>query len=427
MLKKVILNNFFWQILDKLILLILQFLVGIKIANYFGKEIYGIFSYALSLVLFSGILYEIINKKIVIIYFLKKRSLNFLKIVSSFRSVLSILFFILILVSKNFFQDFNLYIILLFLLFSEVFKNLYFFYEVYYEANLNSKPFIIITNIIKIISYIFQYFFIFLFKDIKYIALVLLVENIIKLISLKIFFFNVYKEEIKERKFNFKYYRLTIMKIIRKSFNFWIGTIYFLIFTQIDKIMIGNMLNKSEVGVYSVAVQLINVLGILIIPIQNTLFPILLRNKDKKSYIEDWLYYNTIITYLYLILILFSFPILNKLFLFVFSKEYIGAIQIYYILSIYLFFKANSCLRISYMTSFNLGKLIIKLSVLGVFFNIFLNYMFIKTMGMNGAAIATVITQILTGNLFYYIFKNGKIITIVQLKSLNLKKIWRKK
>lgn len=181
-----------------------------------------------------------------------------------------------------------------------------------------------------------------------------------------------------------------------------------------------------EVGIYSIAVQLVNVLGIMIVPIQNTLFPMLIKEKDKNRYIKKWEYFNTVITYFYLIIIIISIPVLKVLFPYVFSKEYLGAVSIYYILSVYLFLKANSCLRTAYITLFNLGNLIVKLSILGIILNIVLNYFFIKFLGIKGAAISTVITQFLTGNILYYIFKSGKIITIVQIKSLNFKKLWRK-
>lgn len=426
MKKNTVLLNLFWQILDKVILLVLQFFVGVKIANYFGKEIYGVYSYALSLVIFSEIIYELFNKRIIILYFLKRKNIKILKIASYFKTILSVVFLITIIISKHFFEDINLYLILILLSFSIVFKNMTFFYEVYYEATLNSKPFVLIVNIIKIISYISQYIIIIFYKNIIFIPLIMIIENIIKVIFLKIFFYQCYNPKNKIRKIKYKYLKVFIINIIKKSFYFWIGYIYFLVFTQIDKIMIGNMMDKSEVGIYSIAVQLTNVLAIIILPIQNTLYPVLLREKNKEVYIKKWQYFNTLITYFYLIITLLSFPVLKYSFSFVFSKEYSEAIYIYYLLSISVFLKANACLRMSYITLFNLGNLIVKLSITGIILNISLNYFFIKNFGIRGAAVATVITQFLTGNILYSLFKNGKIITKIQLNSLDIRNFWRK-
>lgn len=426
MKKNTVLLNLFWQILDKVILLVLQFFVGVKIANYFGKEIYGVYSYALSLVIFSEIIYELFNKRIIILYFLKRKNIKILKIASYFKTILSVLFLITIIISKHFFEDINLYLILILLSFSIVFKNMTFFYEVYYEATLNSKPFVLIINTVKIISYISQYIMIIFSKDIMFIPLIMTIENIFKVIFLKIFFYVYHNKKIKIKKIKYRYLRIFIISVIKKSFYFWIGYIYFLVFTQIDKIMIGNMIDKSEVGIYSIAVQLTNVLAIIILPIQNTLYPVLLREKNKEVYIKKWQYFNTLITYFYLIITLLSFPVLKYSFSFVFSKEYSEAIYIYYLLSISVFLKVNACLRMSYITLFNLGNLIVKLSITGIILNISLNYFFIKNFGIRGAAVATVITQFLTGNILYSLFKNGKIITKIQLNSLDIRNFWRK-
>ena len=115
MKNKIIFNNLIWQILDKVILLILQFLVGVRIANYFGKEIYGIYSYALSLIIFSEIIYELFNKRIIILYFLKRKNIKILKMASDFKIILSVIFTILIIILRNFFEDINLYLLLIFL------------------------------------------------------------------------------------------------------------------------------------------------------------------------------------------------------------------------------------------------------------------------------------------------------------------------
>lgn len=426
MKKNTVLLNLFWQILDKVILLVLQFFVGIKIANYFGKEVYGVYSYALSLVIFSEIIYELFNKRIIILYFLKRKNIKILKIASYFKTILSVVFLITIIISKHFFEDINLYLILILLSFSIVFKNMTFFYEVYYEATLNSKPFVLIINSVKIVSYISQYITIIFSKDIMFIPLIMTIENVFKVIFLKIFFYVYHNKKIKIKKIKYRYLRIFIISVIKKSFYFWIGYIYFLVFTQIDKIMIGNMMDKSEVGIYSIAVQLTNVLAIIILPIQNTLYPVLLREKNKEVYIKKWQYFNTLITYFYLIITLLSFPVLKYSFSFVFSKEYSEAIYIYYLLSISVFLKANACLRMSYITLFNLGNLIVKLSITGIILNISLNYFFIKNFGIRGAAVATVITQFLTGNILYSLFKNGKIITKIQLNSLDIRNFWRK-
>lgn len=50
-------KNIVWLIFDQVFILILQFAVGIKIANYYGAQLYGKYNYAISLVAFSSIFF----------------------------------------------------------------------------------------------------------------------------------------------------------------------------------------------------------------------------------------------------------------------------------------------------------------------------------------------------------------------------------
>ncbi|QYR63959.1 hypothetical protein [Fusobacterium animalis] len=60
-----ILKNIGWLLFDKIFILILQFFIGIKVANYYGSESFGLYNYALSIVAFSSILFELLNDRII--------------------------------------------------------------------------------------------------------------------------------------------------------------------------------------------------------------------------------------------------------------------------------------------------------------------------------------------------------------------------
>ena len=66
-------NNIMWLIFDKIFILILQFVVGVKIANHFGSYQYGKYSYALSIIAFIPMLLELLNTRIIKLYFYRDR------------------------------------------------------------------------------------------------------------------------------------------------------------------------------------------------------------------------------------------------------------------------------------------------------------------------------------------------------------------
>lgn len=69
MIKKIrenkVITNIGWLVTDKFLILFLQFIVGVKVANYYGREIYGEYSYAMTIVVFSTIILEIMNPRVI--------------------------------------------------------------------------------------------------------------------------------------------------------------------------------------------------------------------------------------------------------------------------------------------------------------------------------------------------------------------------
>ena len=92
---KKIINNIGWFIFDRIIILLLQFFVGVKIANYYGATLFGQYSYAMSLVTFSNIFFELINSRVLKKYY-TKNNFNILVFNTNFfkNSIAIILFFI---------------------------------------------------------------------------------------------------------------------------------------------------------------------------------------------------------------------------------------------------------------------------------------------------------------------------------------------
>ena len=94
-----IIKNIAWLLFDKVFILILQFFVGVKIANYYGSESFGLYNYAISLVSFSAILFELLNDRVVKKYFQEE---NFTKVIHNFnifRNSMAILIFVIIAIS----------------------------------------------------------------------------------------------------------------------------------------------------------------------------------------------------------------------------------------------------------------------------------------------------------------------------------------
>ena len=228
--------------------------------------------------------------------------------------------------------------------------------------------------------------------------------------------------------------------MINESKFLWITFVSFLIYTQIDRIMIKCYLGEKEVGVYTIAYQLVNVLSILIGPIQNSIYPkmIELYRKDYKEYYNFFLLSNTVITQVYLFLTFLSIIVVKWFFKYVYDPEYNPAIMIYSILAFSIFIKANGSLQTSHMTIKGITQKSFYKTFLSLILNVILNALLIPKYGINGAAIATLVTQFTALFVIDFFIKEYREQAFVQLKSLNTfslikiiknkgKLVWKKK
>lgn len=418
---KKIINNIGWLIFDKVFILLLQFFIGVKIANYYGATLFGQYSYAISLVAFSNIFFELINSRVLKKYY-TKNNFNILVFNTNFfkNSIAIILFFIPIIYKFFYKIDNILFYLLLLLCLDNILMTSTSGIENFFEYKLEAKRIVISNNIVKIISYFLQYICMALNKGIIFIAIVRCIGSLIRVIILKYQYNNSYlrKLENKVRKLDIK----LIGKIINESKYLWFSVVSFLIYTQTDRLMINHYLGIEEVGVYTIGMQLSSVLAILIGPIQNSLFPKFLElyRDDYQKYYNFYKLTNTIITQFYLIITLISIIVVKYTFRYVYSSQYDGAILIYSILAFSVFIKANGSLQTSHMTIKNITQKSFYKTLVSLILNIILNILLIPKYGINGAAIATLITQFIALFLIDFFIKEYQEQAIIQLKSLNL-------
>lgn len=418
---KKIINNIGWLIFDKIFILLLQFFVGVKIANYYGATLFGQYSYAISLVAFSNIFFELINSRVLKKYYTKENFNILVFNTNFFKNSIAIILFFIPIIYKFFYKiDNTLFYLLILLCLDNILMTATSGIENFFEYKLEAKRIVISNNIVKIISYFLQYICMILNKGIIFIAIVRCIGSLIRVIILKYQYNSSYlgKLENKSVKLDIK----LIVKIIDESKYLWFSFVSFLIYTQTDRLMINHYLGVEEVGVYTIGMQLSSILAILIGPIQNSLFPKFLElyRDDYQKYYNFYKLTNTIITQFYLIITLISIIVVKYTFKYVYSSQYDGAILIYSILAFSVFIKANGSLQTSHMTIKNITQKSFYKTLVSLILNIILNILLIPKYGINGAAIATLITQFIALFLIDFFIKEYQEQAIIQLKSLNL-------
>ena len=185
--------------------------------------------------------------------------------------------------------------------------------------------------------------------------------------------------------------------------------------------MIGAMLDVSEVGIYSISVQMVSVVAIIISPIQISVYPKMIEwyNSNRDIYYKKYQAITTLTTWIYVIGTVVTFIIAPILFDKFFSDDYSKSLDVFKIHVLGTFFMYNAALRSSHFTLIGSTNIMMVSQIVAVFVNIVLNYLMIPKIGIYGAAVATVITQFISLLLSNLFFKNGKEIFWLQLRGLN--------
>ncbi|MDO4385124.1 MAG: flippase [Clostridia bacterium] len=212
-------------------------------------------------------------------------------------------------------------------------------------------------------------------------------------------------------------------KMFSRSKHYIISSMMVTIFAQTDKIMIKMMMNDADTGYYGAAIACAGMTGFVFSAIIDSFRPSIFEGQKGKNSIFrhrlTMLY--SIIIYLSLsqsiVMTLFSKWIVRLLY----GTEYSPAISTLQIIVWYTTFSYLGSVRNIWILANGLQKHLWKINMSGAAANILLNAILIPIIGINGAAVASLITQFFTNVVIGYIIKpirpNNKII----MESLNPK------
>jgi len=165
-------------------------------------------------------------------------------------------------------------------------------------------------------------------------------------------------------------------------------------YMRIDQIMIDHMLNHEAVGYYAVAVRLSEAWYFIPVVITASLFPAIVRARDssRELYFSYLQRLHNLMVAISLLLMLpiawFATDIINWLY----GSQYAPAASL---LSIYvwaLLFISFGMASDKFLLAENLPRLSLYRTLTGLIVNVILNYVLIRTYGLNGAALATLIS-----------------------------------
>lgn len=416
-------KNTSWLFAEKILRLIVGLFVGVWVARYLSPTQFGLFSYVQSFVgLFAAFatlgldgivvreLVKDLNRREELIgtaFWLKLFGavvmLIMLSIVVSFISndtTINTLIFIV--ASATIFQTFNV----VDMYFQSIVLSCYVVY-----ANITS---LLISSIIKIVLIIYEAPLIAFAWTIFFDSFVLACGFV--------YFYT--KNSSNLNILHIKFSKSTAMSLLKDSWPLMFGGISFMIFSNIDTIMIKEFLNDYSVGIYSAAYRLVTLWYFLPGIILSSSLPSLVNTRDNiYLFNRRILLISTLLVWISLFIFgnyyIFNISIIDV----TYGHEYKDAAKILALMSAVNILIFYNSLYNQWMMIENKTKRTLVFHFFTAFFNIVLNYFLIKIYGLIGAIFALLFSLILTF-LIFSIF--DKRIYKVFISSILLEILWKK-
>lgn len=223
--------------------------------------------------------------------------------------------------------------------------------------------------------------------DILWFAFATSVDTLILSSVLMIFY-------IKQNGFHLKVSLALGKRLMRQSYHYMISGLIAILYSKVDQIMLKHMLDSYSVGLYSVALAIAGLWGMIPSAFIQSVSPILYKDAEenrqmfykrlKQSYAGIWL-----LNICWSVLIsVFSYWVIYLLY----GEEYLGAQGALIIVVWYTGISSIGSLTQVYLATEDKNKYVNYFAVAGLVTDVILNFLLIPKFGIMGAATATLAT-----------------------------------
>ena len=413
---KEVFNNAKWIIVCKIAQSILQLIIGMISARYLGPANYGLISYAGSIVAFALPIMKL-GFDATLVYELVENPDKEGEIMGTslglniFSSILCMGGVALFASVANFGQTETIIVCVLYSI--SIFFAALEMIQYWFQHKLLSKY----SSVIMLVSYLvvsaYKIFLLATQKSIYWFALSHSVEYGVIAILLIVFY---YKKGGKRLRFSFS----IVGSMLNRSKYYILAALMIVVIQNTDHIMITKMIGEAENGFYAAAITCAAMAQFVFTAIMDSFRPLILSKKKENEieYEKNVSRLYGIICYLAILqsvtFTLFA-PIIVKI---LYGSEYAATIPILQILTWYSCFSYMGTVRNIWLLAEEKQKYLPAINFTGVVLNIAMNAFMIPMWGACGAALASLLTQLLMNFVLGFIFKPIRKNNMLMLKGL---------
>jgi O-antigen/teichoic acid export membrane protein len=385
------LANTSWLFIERIVRIVVSFVVTIFVVRYLGPKEFGLYSYALSFFWLFGSLstlgLEAITTREIVKNPDKKDEINgtvfFLRLAGSVSTI--------IIIAATLFltgEETSTAILILILSGSFLFQS-FSVIEYYFRGIVKAKYNAYALSASVTLSSALKVIFILIKSPLIYFVYAVVFEYAALAVGL-ILVYQHYKLSI----FDWKYSKRIASSLLKDSWPLMLSGLVVMVYMRIDQIMIKNMINEEAVGYYSAAVRLCEAWYFIPVTLCNSIFPAIVNAKNVSTE-----FYNNRMQKLYDILTWLAIGIAvpvtffsNQIIQLLFGNEFSQAAPV---LTIYIWAGVAVFLGVAssqYLINENLTKLSFFRTLVGMILNVILNLVLIPIYGIIGSAVATLIS-----------------------------------
>lgn len=387
-------KNAGWIIGGKIAQMVISFIVSILTARYLGPSNYGLIGYASAFVVFFSSLCTLGINSVIIKDFVDNPdeqgeaigSAILLRAVSSFLSAVMVVGIVGI-VDRNEPTTIIVTALCSLGLVFQIFDTVNYWFQSQYKSKITS----IATFLAYIIVSGYKILLLIFGANVKWFALATSVDYI----AVAVFLLLAYKKHGGQR---FKFTKRKARQLLSSSYHYILSGMMIAVYAQTDKFMLKRMLDETVVGYYSTAVTVCTMWCFVLQAVIDSIYPTILtlHGKNKIAFDRKNRQLYAITFYMSLaVSVLFMFfgtPVIKILY----GEAYLPAVNVLKIVTWYTAFSYLGVARNAWIVAEGKQKYLKYIYTVAALLNVIINFALIPVMGAEGAALASLITQVLT-------------------------------
>ena len=420
-LKNAVVKNAGWLITGRILQMLISLVVGLLTTRYLGPSNYGLINYANAYTAFFMAFCTLGINSVLVEEFINYPeqegtiigSTLFMRAVSSFCSACMIICIVGIIE-----KDEPTTIAVTSLCSIGLLFNIFDTFNYWFQSKLQSK----VTSIVLLIGYaitaVYKVILLVLQKSVPWFAFSTALDYICVGVLLLVAY----------RKYNgqsLSFSKVVSRRILKKSVPFILPSLMVSIYGYADKFMLKQMLSEESTGYYASAVAICGMWTFVLTAIIDSMYPLIMETfkSDKELYEKRNRQLYAMVFYISVGVSLLLSVFAEKVVVLLYGKAYLPAVGPLRVVTWYTAFSYLGVARNAWIVCENKQKYLKYIYILSALSNVVLNCFFIPSFGATGAALASLITQVLTTLIVPLFFKDIRYNSVLMLEGIFFRKV----